>query len=256
MTDLPLYYQLEYQLNKIMKKLLFILFPLIILNCSWDDNDLVRTFTYESEAISGPAQFLVFVPQREKAPVPVLYFLNNLGETVQFTEYQLNWQKKANDYGIIIVIISGESNIFRNDQGQYSYDYEDYVLEIIEIVDETFLTKNGKYYRGITGNGTGGGGALSIAKNNPDIFSSVSAMSAIFHGYDFTNINNFSDFEIYMTIGDRDINLDDNITFESRLNFSDIDHTFNILSGTHNWVFWSIVIEDILKFHVRQFEIN
>ena len=239
-----------------MKKLLYILLPLIILNCSWDDKDLVRTFVYESEAISGPAQFIVFVPQREKAPVPVLYFLNNLAETVQYTELQLNWQKKANDYGMIIVIISSEGSIFMNDQGQNRFDYENYVLEIVEIIDKTFVTKNNKYYRGITGNGTGGGGALSIAKNNPDIFGSVSAMSANLHGYDFINLDNFDQLKIYMIIGDRDINLDDNIIFDGRLNISNIDHTFIMLSGTHNWVFWRSTLEDILKFHARQFELN
>lgn len=237
-----------------MKKLIILISILILASCSYDDKDLVRVFYYESDAIDTKIDFFAYIPQREDSPAPVVYFLNNLRESIDFTHDQINWQKQANQNSMIIVIISAGANIFRNDQGVDALDYEDFVLEIVDIIDNTFMTRTDRYSRGISGIGTGGGGALSIANNNPDMFVSVSSLGANLNGYDLKDLSSLSDLNIFMSVGIEDINLEENRELHEDLGTTGIDHIYNEQHGAGNWNYWKQIIGEHLQFHSNIFK--
>ncbi|MFC1725200.1 alpha/beta hydrolase [candidate division KSB1 bacterium] len=239
-----------------MKKLIILILTLTLMSCAYDDKDLVRVFYYESDALDTKIDFFAYIPQRADSPVPVVYFLNNLRESIDFTHDQINWQKQANQHSMIIVIISAGANIFRDNQGVNALDYEDFVLEIADIIDNTFLTRTDRHSRGISGVGTGGGGAISIANNNPDLFGYVSSLGANLNGYDLKNLESLSNLDILLSVGLQDINLEENSSLHEELETLEIDHIYHEQEGAGNWNYWKQIIGEHLQFHSDLFKNN
>ena len=238
-----------------MKKTIYIplLLILIILACDQDDKNLARSISYESEALGSRIELLAYIPQSMNTSAPVLYFLDESSPSVLIQD-QANWQKYANDLKMVIVLIMINDNIYKNYPGSVDRNFEDYVLEVIDVIDALYDTKAEKSSRGITGVGYGGGGALSIARHYPEKFGSVSAISPTFIGYDIIVTDVFDQFSIKITAGDEDFSIETSRGFHSDLLGLGIEHSYKESSGYTNWRFWQGRVEEHLIFHSDAFK--
>ncbi|MFC1726605.1 alpha/beta hydrolase [candidate division KSB1 bacterium] len=242
-----------------MKKLY--LFPVLILsfsifNCKTpipnDSQSQAREIYFVSEATKELSYFLIFSPQQAKSPLPVLYLLNGGGANPYAWISGANLQKEADKHGMIIVSLTTGMT------GNYEYvnslvdttkKYEDYVLEIIKIVDDNYDTKNSRYFRGIGGISNGAIGALYIASRNPGIFISASALSGGTYGSYFPEYDNFREINLLIDIGTDD-NLIGNVReLHDTLVSRDILHEYNEYPGGHNWAFWGAHYKEHMSFH-------
>lgn len=115
---------------------------------------------------------------------PVIYFLHGfLGNHLV-----ANYMKEILDYAIeshrirpFIMVIPDQKTTydgsFYSNSGVFG-DWEDFTaMDLVQHMDQNYRTIAQKEGRGITGHSMGGYGALKIAMNHPEIFSSVYALS-------------------------------------------------------------------------------
>ncbi|MEZ4847346.1 MAG: alpha/beta fold hydrolase [Bacteroidia bacterium] len=115
---------------------------------------------------------------------PVIYYLHGfLGDHTMYPQ-----MKEALDFAIethrirpFILVISDQKTTydgsFYSNSGVFG-NWEDFTAyDLVAYMDKTYRTLANKESRGITGHSMGGYGALKLAMNHPDIFSSVYALS-------------------------------------------------------------------------------
>jgi len=234
---------------------IYIVFILLIsgISCFENNDDIVRIFSYNSESLNEKVVFYAFIPQTSKTPVPVLYFLNDTRQVDADPNSYVNFQKYANIHCMIIVILGAGDYIYINNQGLDDVDIEDYVLEVVNIIDDTYITKQNKLQRGIMGIGIGGAGALSIAKNNPQYFTSISSISGNFTGYKFEDIYTLNGCNILISVPVNDKNISENRDFHQYLSDNEIDHRYEENPGRDNWEYWMGKIIEHFEYHANNF---
>lgn len=162
-------------------------------------------FTHRSEVLNCDMRFGIYLPpQAEVRNVPVLYWLSGLTCTDENFTHKAGAQRVAAELGIAIVMPDtsprgegvpddeNEAYDFGLGAGFYvnateapwseHYRMYDYVVnELPELIEAEFpVTEK----RAISGHSMGGHGAIILALNNPDRYTSISAFSPICHPMD------------------------------------------------------------------------
>ena len=116
---------------------------------------------------------------------PVLYFLHGLGDNEQTLFKSGGWtllddlrsQQKMGDF--LIVAPEGRRSFYVN-SADGSVRYSDFFLqEFLPYIERTYRVRAGRASRAISGVSMGGYGALRFAFAHPELFSAVSAQSAV-----------------------------------------------------------------------------
>lgn len=154
-------------------------------------------YQHESSACAGPMNFAVYMPPVENPPV--LYVLAGLECSEQTFTTKAGAQRIASELGIALVMpdTSPRAKRFPGDDAAWdfglgagfyvdatqapwneAYRMHTYVSEELPHLVEQELPV-GRARRGIMGHSMGGHGALTIALNHPDRYTSVSAIAPI-----------------------------------------------------------------------------
>ncbi len=152
-----------------------------------------------------------------------------------------------------IVSIAAGTHPYVNDPIDTTKRYEDYVLEIIDLVDRSFNTFTDKENRGIGGISMGGGGALYIAARHSDMFNSASALSAGRINTVLSVADGLRGVKVMFDCGQQDQLLNDNRQLHDYLVQLGIPHIYNEYPGQHNWSYWAAHYWDHLSFHAYYF---
>ena len=155
-------------------------------------------YSHTSKVCNCNMTFAVYLPSQSKSgPVPVLWYLSGLTCTHENAMTKAALQEHAARRGMAVIypdtsprgegVADDEDYALGQGAGFYvnatqepwaaHFQMYDYVLkELRELVMDKFpLTDS----HGITGHSMGGHGALTLALNNPDMFTSVSAFAPI-----------------------------------------------------------------------------
>lgn len=155
-------------------------------------------YRHASSSCNCDMTFAVYLPPQAKSgPVPALWYLSGLTCTHENAMTKAALQEHAARRGIAIIypdtsprgdgVADDENYALGQGAGFYvnatqepwaaHFQMYDYVLtELPALIAENFPITD---VRGITGHSMGGHGALTLALNNPDVFTSVSAFAPI-----------------------------------------------------------------------------
>jgi len=142
---------------------------------------------FNSRILDRPVRFCVLLPEDYNAGTksyPIVYFLHGLGQNEQTLFNTGGWtliedlrqQHKISDF--LIVAPDGFRSFYINSQDG-RLRYQDFFLrEFMPHVESKYRVRAARNARAITGVSMGGYGALHMAFEHPELFSSVSAQSA------------------------------------------------------------------------------
>jgi enterochelin esterase-like enzyme len=145
---------------------------------------------YRSAALHGEGSFLVYLPpgyENTTAHYPVLYMLPG-DEQSDRAFLQIGLQQQLDQLiahhaipPLIAVMIQGGpgSNLWRN---QGALDYESYILEVQQLIDQMLPTVPAREARAVVGDSMGGYGAMNVALSNPYRFGVVESWIGFFNG--------------------------------------------------------------------------
>ena len=194
------------------------------------DKGVSDSYTFESEAIGEIGVAAIYHPESYTDSIPVIYLLNGYGTDAFAWETGIDLAREAHERNIMFVSLSAGYNLYKN-------DYELYVLEIVEGVEAEYGIEIEHTQRALCGISNGGGGAVYIMSQNPEIFSACGSLSGTYYsGINFPRLRNHG---IRIDVGkDDDTVLRDLQRLHSKLNDERIDHDYFEHAGAHDWTFW------------------
>lgn len=163
------------------------------------DGSRVEYLTFHSEILDREVPYALYLPPSYKESddkYPVLYFLHGANEnekrwsTRGLTDLMLDRMIADGEIGEFIVAIPFGANSFYTNSVS-GERWEDMVIqEFIPMIESTNRVIGTRSGRAISGISMGGYGALKLAMRYPDMFSSVSAHSAmLLDDFDDANID-------------------------------------------------------------------
>lgn len=230
---------------------------------------------FDSKVLGKQTGINVVVPEKEyEGEYKCLYLLHGLGDDEGTWLERSGIEKYAEEYGIVVVMPTGEQSFYAN--MKKGYDYYDYVaLELPDFIESTFNVSHKREDKFIAGLSMGGYGALKIGLRECGKFAAIGSLSpcgdiAKLEGFDSFLTNVFGDDlivppeddilclvkkqennplkpRIYLAIGLQDFLYENNKPLRSLLEKSDFDYTYRESAGYHNWDFWDEYIQYVLK---------
>lgn len=264
-----------------------ILFTVLLLTIASVYAGKVDTLSFYSNALKKETKFVVVTPDNyalKKAKLPVVYLLH--GHSGNYSD----WSKisplaaRADELNVIIVCPDGGFNSWYFDSPVDStVRYETMVSsELINYIDQHYLTIADRKHRAITGLSMGGHGALYLAFHHKDLFGAVGSTSGgvdirpfpknwqlnkVLGDIETSSANwekntviNMADGikngeqKIIFDCGTGDFFLDVNRRFHQKLLDLKIDHDYIERPGAHNRAYWGNSIDYQLLFFKKFFE--
>ncbi len=247
----------------------------------------VDTLSFFSKALRKPTKLVVVTPdnyETKKNRLPVVYLLH--GHSGNYSD----WSKisplaaKADELNMIIVCPDGGFNSWYFDSPLDStVRYETMVSdELVNYIDQHYLTIADRKHRAITGLSMGGHGALYLAFRHKEVFGAAGSTSG---GVDIrpfprnwqlsrvlgeleTNAGNWEkntvinladgikngEQKLIIDCGTEDFFLEVNRKFHQKLLDLKIDHDYIERPGAHNRAYWGNSIDYQLLFFKKFFE--
>jgi predicted alpha/beta superfamily hydrolase len=183
---------------------------------------------------------------------PVLYLLHGLG----FEEDQ--WDRlgapAAADQLIAEGTIAPLILVMPRDQGD---QYERFFLaDIVPYIDATYRTIDHRLARAIGGLSRGGGWAMHIGLQHPELFSRIGGHSpAVFYSDDASIVSWLraipanQPVEVYLDVGQGDSLVDSAFYLDQVFTAMRVTHTFNYRPGGHTETYWSRFTPEYLTFY-------
>lgn len=233
----------------------------------------VDTLAIESEFLQVTNKSVIITPDSYKntrADFPVLYLLHGYsGKYDNWIKLVPEIKEYADKYQMIVVCPDGGyAGWYLNSPLVDSNQYESFFIkELIPFIDSRYRTIAEKRGRGVTGLSMGGHGALFLAFKNMSLFGAAGSMSG---ALDINSIERYElgqllgktetdqrksfsvyyqlteelqGFPILIDCGKRDQFINDNIRVHEKLDKLEVDHSFIIRPGGHNWKYWSNAVE-------------
>jgi len=149
------------------------------------------------------------LPQFKDKHYPILYMLHGLGDNEQTLFKTGGWTliedlRKQGKVGDFLVVAPDGDRTFYINSADRRVLYSDFFLrEFMPSIEKKYRVLRGPAARGINGISMGGYGALRFAFAYPQLFSSVSALSAALMPYSPEDLNNAADSgsELVRTLG-------------------------------------------------------
>jgi len=231
----------------------------------------VDTLNIPSRSMAKEIKTVVILPKDYSANTkyPVLYLLHG------YSGNYSNWVKNttvaslADQYGYMVVCPDGGFGSWYWDiANDRNYQYETFVSkELVDYIDQHYVTVKDRKGRAITGLSMGGHGALSLAIKHQDLYGAAGSTAG---GVDFRpfplnweikdRIGNYADapqiwddrvvinmipkllnnkLRLMIDCGKEDFFYPVNVALHDKLMYHNINHTFVTSEGGHNWTYWS-----------------
>jgi hypothetical protein len=164
--------------------------PTLVAQSSDSAGSAIDSATYHSPALGGNGLFYVYLPpgySTSTARYPVIYLLPGNSQPAE-AFLQIGLQGTLDELighhviaPMIAVMIHGGPGA-NNWHNEGRVGYENYVLEVQQLVDRMLPTIPERNARAIAGDSMGGYGAMNIALGNPFRFAVVESWIAFFNG--------------------------------------------------------------------------
>ena len=278
---------------------------LIALGCapiSFAATGRIECNSLPSKILAHPVNYCVILPPSYDADksrrYQVLYFFHGLGDNEQtfihtggFNLVEDLWERRQIGEFLIVTPNAGATFYVNSYDGRTRY--EDFLVrEFLPGIEGRYRTRAGRANRGVSGVSMGGYGALHLAFDHPELFSSVSAHSAAIIdklpaftaptaaggmrsrvlGATFgsppdpafwernspltlAHSANLAGMKIYFDCGDQDdFGFETGaIALDKRLTARHIPHEAHIYPGRHDWQYFAEHLPTSLQFHSRLF---
>ncbi len=217
------------------------------------------------ETTNPSQEFLIYLPpcytENTDERYPVLYLLH--GQT--YTADQ--WIRLGAADAINRLIRSGEALpfiiVFPDDHYWYTPAGTSFggrlVNELVPYIDQTYRTNPDSRYRAIGGMSRGAGWALQLGLTRPDLFNIIGLHSLAVFQRDASKVAGWiqaippaSRPSIFMDIGDNDQELLSTRQIESIFTQFDISHEWHIYNGEHAEEYWSMHVEEYIRWYAEQ----
>lgn len=241
----------------------------------------IDTVEVYSKSMNTTINNIVILPTNYEALInlPVVYLLH--GASGNYTDWLSNVSNLDSfcaDNNIIIVCPDGGFNSWYFDSPiDSSFMYETFISEeLILYIDSIYPTSRSSSKRAVTGLSMGGHGAFYLAIRNQDVYGAAGSMSGALDIRPFSNswnisdrigsIDDFpknwelntvtnmvdllqgSDLELFFDCGSDDFFINVNNVFHEKLILNNIEHVYNVKSGSHDWNYWSVSVFEHLTF--------
>ncbi|HLW52342.1 MAG TPA: alpha/beta hydrolase family protein [Candidatus Angelobacter sp.] len=168
------------------KRLVFLLFPLVIFATSCFAAERVQCASLKSRILAKPVGYCAMLPPSYDAQpgtrFPVLYFLHGLGGDQSFlvssggwTMIEDAWEQKHFPEFVLITPNADTSFYINAKSGQVRYE-DFFIREFVPAMEKKFRLQATRKGRAISGVSMGGYGALRFAFKYPQMFSSVAGV--------------------------------------------------------------------------------
>lgn len=229
----------------------------------------------------------VILPEVGRPPFPVFYLLHGLSDnhTTWHRRTRVEWYVR--DLPLIVVMPDGQRGFYTdNDAGPA---YGRYIAEeLVAFVERNFPARPDRSARHIGGHSMGGYGAVRLALERPEIFSSANSHSGAFMrgpiGASKDAPDRFSSFpgelhqifghspvgsshdvlavaararaagtlpRLYLDCGTEDYLLDANRALHATFEEMNVPHTYREHPGAHEWDYWDEHIREAIAFHLE-----
>lgn len=226
-------------------------------------------------------------PDKREKRFPVLYLLHGLtGHSSNWIE-KTRIALYATHYDLFIVMVEGNDGWYTDSATIPADKYESYILkELLPDVEKRFRVSQERTGRAVAGLSMGGYGAMKFGLKYPEMFGLVAAMSGAFNAASLTEkdlegpafirdsiLNAFGPAGsstrsandvlkltrevaverikslpyIYFDCGTEDFLFKDNRDFAGLLVERKIPHEYRQLPGSHDWKYWDMQIQEILR---------
>lgn len=230
------------------------------------------SLTMPSTAMNQTMKYSIYLPygySNSTENYPVLYLLHgmygnetdwlNQGATASTTNSLIS----RNEIPKMIIVMPNGFNAFYVNGYQNNYQYETYFInELIPYIESHYRAMTTRNGRAIAGLSMGGYGATYHAFKRPEMFVAAASMSGAVEGMNSSLvpaprnvIASYTPSQIsalpkyFMDCGTEDaLVFSSNETFAAYLNTKGVDFTYRKRTGTHDWIFWTTSLPDVLKF--------
>jgi len=201
------------------------------------DTGISDSYVFESEAIGATGVAAVYYPESYTDSIPVIYLLNGYGTDAFAWETGIDLAMQAHKRNIMFVSLSAGYNPYLNNTSLPNRNFEDYVLEIIEQVEAEYGLEIEQSRRALCGISNGGGGAVYLMSQHPDLFTACGSLSGTYYnGINFDNLRNHG---LRIDVGtEDDVVLRELQRLHSKLTDERINHDYFEHTGEHDWDFW------------------
>lgn len=249
----------------------------------------------ESKVLNTTRNYAIYLPKSYSASTskeyPVLYLLHGMYDTHKGWSTRGHLEDVANqlvDGGEIkeMIIVTPDAGTDWN--GYFDMEgwlYEKFFFqEFMPHIESKFRVNKARSQRALAGLSMGGGGSTVYAQKNPDLFSSVYAMSALmnipFTGgpnpdkkmdlltqsviansciafvekADSVRIEKLKTVAWFVDCGDDDFLLDVNIDYVRAMKKAGVPLQFRVRDGGHTWEYWHSALYNALRFASRNFQ--
>ncbi len=136
-----------------------------------------------------------------------------------------------------------------------------FILDVIPYVDIHYQTFADRDHRSLGGLSRGGGWAIQLGLENPELFGALGLHSpGIFKGNApyiekiIQNIPEESRPRLWLDVGDADSELLSINVFEEILTRNDYIHRFHLYAGAHTEEYWSKHVEEYLRWYAQAWQ--
>ncbi len=217
----------------------------------------VISATIPSETLNYAINARIYLPPCYGAVAniryPVLYLIHGLSFKVDQWE-RLGIATAADDLitaGEIAPLIMVLPRERKDDRWDAAF-----IADLVPYIDSTYITLADRPHRAIGGLSRGGGWAVHIGLQYPEMFGRVGAHSpAIFFGdeHDIVQWTWRTPDEVkpivYIDIGENDANPQSAAWLAQVLTYADMDHTYLVQAGGHSEKYWASHVADYLRFY-------
>ena len=244
----------------------------------------VQSVPYKSKALRTERKMIVYTPPdyaKSNTRYPVVYLLHGSGST------ETSWTERGKAHVItdnliadgrvkpmILVMPFGfamqrAAGAGRGDASENKMQREgfaqDFIEDVIPVVDSTFRVYADRDHRAIAGLSLGGAQALAIGLTHLDLFSRIAAFSPAMGasnnpatgGVDFetvladsSRINNQVKF-LWVSCGFEDSLFDSIRDFSQQLTKHKIEHIYRVTGGAHAYPVWQGNLDQVLPMLVQ-----
>lgn len=203
-------------------------------------------------------------------PLPTIWLLHGLGENGTCWERFTSIENLAMQYQVAVIMPNVNRSFYMDEASglpYWTYLTEEFMPEIRHM----FPLSTSREQNFVVGNSMGGFGALKLAFSHPEWFSAVAALSPAVDLRDIIPImsdisrvfgpklpesyledlaltapkEQLQAMQWYRLIGDQDFMRVANDNFTSFMNSLDINETYSVTPGDHDWFFWDDEIKKV-----------
>lgn len=220
---------------------------------------VIRVHTYRSKAIGVKRGLQIYTPpgydRNANARYPTLYLFHGSGDNeatwtalgrAHLILDNLIAQGKAKP--MVVVMTDGHAAPTTPEGRARNTELfkRDLLDDVMPFVEANYRVKPDRLNRAIIGLSMGGGQALTIGLNHPELFAWVGGMSSALNAPQQTFATALADAKatnakyklLWFACGKDDFLLKANQQFDELLSSKGVNHTFRLTEGNHSWPVW------------------